>query len=78
MVGIHVPQSLGRWHNIWLSIILTDFTKMVRLLQDLEELVKRFARPIRFDRLEQYALVLVEFHATYSPEVMHYLYFHQL
>ena len=51
---------------------------MVRLLQDLEELVKRFARPIPFDRLEQYALVLVEFHATYSPEVMHMLYFHRM
>ena len=51
---------------------------MVRLLQDLEELVKRFARPVRFDRLEQYALVMVEFHATYCPEVMHMLYFRQV
>ena len=48
---------------------------MVRLLQDLEEIVQKYAQPINFEYLEEYALVMIEFHATYCPSVMKLLYF---
>ena len=48
---------------------------MVRLLQDLEEIVQKYAQPINFEYIEEYALVMIEFHATYCPQVMKMLYF---